>query len=498
MSRLVALSPAGQESISISGRLLKGMRLLPDLALFGLGLILGIVCLAISPLGTIAVLAAVGLLVSVIKWPELLPLLFLVLTSTIIRMDQAPSLPIGVGTLYLTDIVFLLSLGYIGVNTIARDIRIVRTPLDWPLAVFWIASLTSTLIAVAHASLPWKQSLQESRVVTAYLMFFVVTNLISSKNKVVRLTRGLIVLATVVAVLTIAQYASGHGRLILAGRIETFGGVARIIPPGQSLIMVAFTAVFAAFVLDKANVRRFCQCAILALALAVTFFRASWVVTAANMLVIGLLARGQEKKRLIISVAIAGVLAVAVLVAVIGHPDSSGARLLDATAERAATLLEARTFDSQQSSLRWRDFEYKYALPQIVHHPLLGLGLGARYRPLTAKDHEGFDGRDFIHNGHVYVLLKSGIIAYASLMAFLIIALSRGFKNWRRIPDCYMRAVMLAFSLIFGAVLLVSLVEPYIMQLPWTPLIGIIAGINEVILRQFYTPSATSVTRTIQ
>src|SRR5579864_487415 len=60
-------------------------------ALWVLGLASGITCLSIPPLWTIATLFGLGITVCLLKWPEFVPLAFLVITSTILRMDQAPS-----------------------------------------------------------------------------------------------------------------------------------------------------------------------------------------------------------------------------------------------------------------------------------------------------------------------------------------------------------------------------------------------------------------------
>jgi len=422
-------------------------------------------------------------------------LAYLVLTSTVIEYTQALHIPIGFGTLYLTDVVLLLSLGIIAVRFIKEpDFKIVRTPLDWPLLIFWGASLISTLVAIIYSSLPWKQSLGETRVVTGYLMFFAVTNLVREKRQLNLLIRGFLLLATIVALAMIIQHFLGESRIIPAGWIgdaeieggETISDVVRVIPPGQSMIMVALAAAFATMVFERAGALKFLQSGLLALALVVTFFRASWAVTGVTMLTIGLLARGQEKKRLIVSGLVAALLVAIILIAVQGRPGSPGANLANAAFERLITLFDSRTFEDPDSSLRWRDFEYRYALPHILSNPFVGLGLGASYRPWTpGKDWEKFDGRTFIHNGHVWVMLKSGIFAYVGLLWFMLGFFVRGLKYWRRIPDPYMRGIVLAFALTSPAVLIVSIVEPYVVMLGWATVIGIIAGINEMVLRLF-------------
>ena len=462
---------------------------------FALGLILGMAALVCSPLWVLIALVGGGMTLATLKRPEFLPLAFLVLTSTVIRVGQAPSFSIGFGTVYLTDVVFLFSLGYITAHLMRNpNFKIVRTPLDWPLLVFWGASLISTVIAIKGLSLPWKDSLNEIRVATGYLIFFAVTNLVRNKRQLALLIRGFLFLATIVALAMIAQYLFGRSWVILAGRVEDVvvegqGEVlargARIIPPGQSIIMVAFTAVFASSVLDKASVIRFVQCALLALALIMTFFRASWVVIGVTMVVILLLARGQERKRLFVPGLVAIALGSIVFTAIVHQPDSRAANLAHAAFERGFTLFVSGTYNSTtHSSLRWRDFEYSYALAHILANPFIGLGLGARYRPLTLRDHKNFDGRSFIHNGHIFVLLKSGVFGYLGLLWFILGVFVRGLRRWRGISEPYLRGIVLAFALTSMGVLIVSIVEPYLMILGWTPVIGIIAGINEIVLGQ--------------
>lgn len=467
---------------------------LTEICLICLGLLVGFGGLSISPLWTVAGLVVALSMIGLFKWPELLPLAFLVITSTVIRVDQAPSLSIGFGTLYITDILLLIAIAYIALSLITKpDFKLVRTPLDWPLVVFWVASLTSTIIAVAVSSLPWKQSLHETRVVTGYLLFFVVTNLIRNKKQLTHLINGLIYLATAVAIVTIVQHFLGHSPLVLTGRIEKFDGVTRVILPGQSIIMIALTAVFATLVFDKATILRFCQCGLLVIAMAITFFRASWVVAVLSIMVIAFSARGREAQRLIVCGVAATAIGSVFLLVVLARPISPEARAAGAASQRLETLFENRTYQNPYSSLRWRDFEYKYAFPRVLSHPLLGLGLGAYYRPLTSKDHKDFDGRAFIHNGHLYVLLKAGGIAYLALICFTILALVRGLRFWKLIEDSYMKGIVLAFALTFMEVIVVSIVEPYMMQMPWTPVIGIMAGINESAFRLFRSTPSTPV-----
>jgi O-antigen ligase len=250
-------------------------------------------------------------------------------------------------------------------------------------------------------------------------------------------------------------------------------------------MMVAVVALFAILVLRPArpiDALKFFQFGLIGLGVVVTFFRASWSLIALAVILIGFLANGPERRRLMLWVIAAVLSVIVILLTVMQQPQSRGAVLARAALARAGTLVNSETYKDPSSSLRLRDYEYGYALPKILARPLLGWGLGVSYRPLTAEDWPGYDGRRFIHNGHVYILLTTGIVG--SLLVFLLSVLIRGLRNWRHIPDSYMRGITLAFALMSLAVLIVSVVEPYVAESAWPPLIGIFAGINEVTMRK--------------
>jgi hypothetical protein len=141
-----------------------------------------------------------------------------------------------------------------------------------------------------------------------------------------------------------------------------------------------------------------------------------------------------------------------------------------------------------ERSLQFRAIENQYALPRLSPPPLLGLGLSAHYRPFTQLDSEVYDGRGYIHNGHLWILLKSGLLAYMALLTLSFRFLRRGFKHWRHVPDAKDRASVLGFSLTYLAVLVGSMTSPMLMEWFWIPIIGLMMGLNEGAIRSI--PSA--------
>ena len=91
--------------------------------------------------------------------------------------------------------------------------------------------------------------------------------------------------------------------------------------------------------------------------------------------------------------------------------------------------------------------------------------------------------RTYIHSGHLWVLLTSGWLGYLALVWLSAVFLLRGFKNWRNIPDAKLRAIMLACLLTYVGVSIAAIVSPIYAQWYWIPVLGIMMGSSESILR---------------
>jgi hypothetical protein len=355
-----------------------------------------------------------------------------------------------------------------------------------------VAVLT-TVAAALRSSVEAQKGVRAIRVVTYYLTFFAVTNLVREERQLLLLLRGFSLLATAVAAAVIAQFLLGESVSLLPGRVEalrtqavTYQAIARILPPGQSLILVTFITTTVLIVLDRSrsvSALRFLQWGLLGLALVLTFSRSFWVAAIVATSVLACLVRGRDRQRFIQLFLVVGSLAAVTLVSVLAKPESRVARLMMASMDRLGTVAGLDKV-SQDSSFQWRYPEYEHAFSQIASHPLVGLGLGAEYRPwdprLDSEGPEGFDGRGYIHNGHLWILVKTGLVAYLCLVWLSLLFLIRGFTRWRSISHSQIRGMVLGFTLTYVGVLLAAVANPIFMQWFWTPVIGMIMGANEV------------------
>jgi O-antigen ligase len=448
-----------------------------------------------SGLLVFGILAAVFFIYAVLKRPEIALLGILIATASILFEDQLPLLSMGGISLHIPDFLLVGMLGLIVVRwSVEPEFKILRTPLDWPLLIFYGIMLFWTFNAIFHSTVDVEPARRGIRILSYYLTFFIVTNLVRERRQLNLLLNGFFLLATIVAAVMVAQYMLGSSVAFLPGRVEAlntqgvaYSDVTRILPPGMSIVLVAFVTNFCILVLEKFKPLgwlKFLQFGLLGMAFLFTFLRSYWLSLIIVFSLLAFILRGHDRQKLINWTVII-CLAAVILQLVSSTPDSKVARVMGASADRLNTVFTIETFEGRDGSLNARKIENGYALPQILSHPLMGLGIGANYRPLDPVLDWNGSSRGFIHNGYLLILLNSGLFGFLSLMWLSLTFLIRGFKHWQSIANGRMRGVVLGFTLVYLAVLLASVVNSVFMQWYWSPVFGIIMGINEVILKEF-------------
>lgn len=464
----------------------------------GFGLVLGMALLRFSPLFVFGLLAAVVFTYATLKRPELALLGILVTTSSIVFEDQLPMLSVGI-SFHIPDFLLLGCLGLIGLRWLVDpEFKIVRTPLDWPLLIFYGVTLLSTFIAIYHSSVDVVEARRWIRTLSYYLTFFIITNLVKERRQLNFLLNGLFLLATIVAAAMVLQFLLGDAVQILPGRVESlttqgtkFEDVTRILPPGWSIMLVSFVAILCILVLEKFTSLvwlNFIQLGLMGMALLFTFLRSYWAVLILVFFLLVYFFRGVDRQKYIQWGIVVIFMAVVILLLIFSNPGSRAKKLVSASMDRLSTLVNNGTFQGQDSSLNGRLIENSYAYSAILAHPWLGMGMGFTYRPsdrrIDSPDNL-YDFRKHIHNGHLWILLQSGLLGYLSFMWLSLAFLMRGFRYWRSITNDRLRGVVLGFALVYLAVLIAAWVNSTFMQWRWTPVIGILMGVNEIILLNF-------------
>ncbi|MEW6754415.1 MAG: O-antigen ligase family protein [Candidatus Latescibacterota bacterium] len=468
---------------------------LAALAGVGAGVLLGLASLWQSSLLVLAGVGGAALVITAVRRAELALLGLLALTSTVLTQRQMPVIPIGVGNLYASDAITAGLLGLVVLRPVVDPhFRLQRSPLYWPLAAFWGLAMASAAVAMATGAVTLQFSIDEIRVVNGYLLLAVTANLLVRQQQVRVLVYGLYGLAAGVALAMLAQFALGPSLALFEGRVETlategrrFQGITRVLMPGQSLVLVAAMAAGAGLVAERLRARHLYLLLVAALtggAVLLTFNRNFWVAVALGLALLFVVSQGSRRRRLIAWGAAAALAAVLVVLAAWQEPDARPARLIRAAADRFTSLVRSDTYQANaQSTLRWRDVEYRYALPQIALHPFLGVGLGNVYRERVPElDGYSADLRRYVHNGHVYLALKAGVPAYLAFLWLSLAYVWRGLRGWRHVRVPWMRGPVLGFCLAYLGVLVGSWTGPMTFELYWTPVLGVMMGAQEAIL----------------
>ncbi|MBL0344289.1 hypothetical protein [Candidatus Villigracilis affinis] len=187
------------------------------LAACGAGLLLGISTVILPQFFSLGILISICSAYVVLKRPEVALLGILVTTSSIVFEDYLPVVSVGI-SLHIPDILLLGLLGLIAVRwMIESQFKLVRTPLDGWLFAFYGVMLLSALIAVLQSSVEVEPARRAIRVVSYYLSFFVVTNLIREYRQLKLLLNGLLGLAILVAAAMFGQFLLGDSVQILRG-----------------------------------------------------------------------------------------------------------------------------------------------------------------------------------------------------------------------------------------------------------------------------------------
>lgn len=467
----------------------------------GVGIALGLAGQRFSSLVILEGLVATSLIYATLRRPELALIGILVATSSILFEDQMPRISFGI-SVHLSDILLLGLMGMIIVRAMVEsNFKIVRTPVDWPLFLFLLVTVVSTLIAVYQSAVEAELARRSIRVLAYYLTFFAVTNLIRDPKQLNFFLGCILLIAIVVAGAMVLQFILGDSVQLLPGRVEAlvtqdalYEDITRILPPGWSTVMLSFVVLLCVFVLERSQLMKWFSLALLfllGLALVLTFLRSYWAALIAVCSLLVYLFRGQDRVRFLSGLLTILFFGALVMLIVYIDPESRAARLVNASADRLGTLGESETFEGQDSSLNWRIIENEYAYTAIAENPLIGLGMGTPYRPLDSRldyrnaDGTTTDGRSFIHNGHLRILLQSGFLGYFCLIWISLHFLSRGFKYWRDVTNDRMKAVVLGSLLVYLTIIIAAYANSTFMQWRWTPLLGIMFGVNEVIYRLY-------------
>lgn len=475
-------------------------------ALLLAGALVGAVTLDAAPLAILlAPAAALGLwLIS--RWPEYGILGVLLYTSTILSEEQLPPLNLGVGSLHISDLIILWLFAVLAFRIIVtRRLRFRRTDLDIPVALFIGVCVIATLKGISGGEIPADSGIRHLRATGYLVIYFLITNLIRDRAQLRRFWIGVMLLAVITAIAAILQTALGPGVPILPGRVETLNTqglthdeIARVIPPGESLIYLALILGVLSLATRRAmasTLRTWISTGLLGIGLILTFRRALWGSAALALLAaLPLLPRAQRAQLLRAGAAAAAIVTLTVVGALTQAPDSELSRSLQATGERIGSMFDPDNYrrgDRDTQTLEQRVIELEYALPQVMPPSLLGHGLAAPYRPCLPLDAMDCSTPSYIHNGYVAILFNLGVVGFAAFI-WILVGTAMGGLSARRVQltsparrlqhrsqqiapsfDAETQRLAVACGFAFIGLVPALMLEPYMMLWHWTPVIAL-------------------------
>jgi O-antigen ligase len=297
--------------------------------------------------------------------------------------------------------------------------RLPERQLYIALAAVLAIMLASAIRADIFLGVDKKAVLAELRTYFYLLPLVLIPLLLESEESARRLWNLLIAVILILALGQVMQ-ALFDIPLLHGGRLEAtvtldkvYSGSMRSTVPGIYLIIFGFLYALGNLLQGcKSRVFWILTTGLCALAILLTYGRALWLVTALGLFILGL-SFGVRK---IILLSILGAFATAIIL--IGAA-SLKPTLLTAIEDRGASISSEI---HGGSSLNWRYIENTYAYAKIEKAPIAGIGLGASYKPIVGGLDAWVEQTRFIHNGYLYLVLKTGVIG-ALVFAFFWISL---------------------------------------------------------------------------
>jgi hypothetical protein len=458
------------------------------------GLALGASIVVVPP--WLVLLGLVGLVGAVIgvNRPTFFLLALIFLEATILPLDT-PMLSVDVGLrVFLSDVLILLLFAVLVYRLLTqKDFEFVHTPLDLPLIVFLATVTVVTSIRLVQSSfelLPYV--IPRMRTLLYLSIIFVITNLVRDKKQIHLLVNAILIFGAFVGLAMLAQAIVGESvRILPAGRVENlvtesvrYSDITRIIPPGRSTVFAATLLGCTVIILDGVSLKkawRIGAAGLSGMGVVLTFFRSYW---GAILFCFGLLfyfLRG--RKRLAFVMGAVALVTLLIMVGTVFSENPHVERLVNASWYRFQTLLDVGDYRDIEN-IQWRAIETEHVLASIKKHPIIGVGLGARYRPFdTRLDAENYDGRRYTHNGHLWLISKTGVLSYLLFVWLAVVFVIRGLRHWRQIDDPLESAAVLSFSLALIGVFIAAIFEALFIEQHWMFIIAMMMGINEAIIR---------------
>lgn len=389
-------------------------------------------------------------------------------------------LPVGSGSLKVTDVLVVLSLGG-WIAHRATDPRARRLP-SAP-----VTALILTVVAIAAGSLAFahvrggslQMGLTDCRPLLSLLLVFPLVAFLGSAASLSRALGAVLAACTVGSAWILVLFVFGEG-----SQASFSGGALRVTE--VAFVAPLIGAVWALVLLPNSHrtMERAGAGLLACLSLAALFFtlqRAAWIALLGAMVVAALLMTPRRRAHLLSGMV---VLLACVGLAIVGLNAASSARVENPLGSGLERIQSVGAYSVDVSALH-REAELRASVKEIRGHPLTGIGLGETitfYSPFynASTDLGGVEYTTaYIHNSYTWLALKMGLpglLAFAGIVGWAVV---RGTRLARSAERELVRLGALGAVASLAALAAVSFTGPHITSDLAVPYVAaMIAGID--------------------
>jgi len=418
-----------------------------------IGALGGIVAISLLPHGFVFPIGF--LLLMIVAWTYARPMRAL---SVVILGDLILLLG-GSTEITLVEVVYgVYSFGYLGFWLwqkvfVTREPVLEHTADTFLVAFFVVATCTLPITVLGGQTALWW--FRELVTLAQLLLFFPLRDAMRDRRGMIALVVALLLMFTIVAVNNLMNY-----RAVTAAAAFLWELTASRQAFGDHYFFPALVVLVSAWIHVENRTQAWLLLPLIvmmALALALTFSRGFWVSAALALLVLFVLARGRERRRLTLATVLGGAAGLFAMGIFLGKAGSS---VLTALFNRVVSVRGAMV----DLSFMNRVVESQAAVDGILKNPILGHGVGSVLSRYNILDHETTTNL-YIHNGYLYLIYKVGIVGTIPYLAFLAVVIWTGLRlSFDRSCDRTVQAFTRAFTAILSAMLVVNVTSNVFVQ----------------------------------
>lgn len=421
----------------------------------------------------VALILAFTFFIIGVGYPTLATLALVAISSKLIADSFLPSIPFLGGTLPFSDVGLIAVSGFALIKYYSdrSKVLLAAKPVVVPIIVIFLIFLFSILRALIELRLPIKDVLGESRHFLYWLLVPVVILVTANRSRMHFFIYGLLIIA---ALFSVGQILQGVFGINVFGRelteLDTMGNVSsnvlRSMTSGIHLIVWGFMFVTMLFIFKvKSNVLLILLCGLLGAGIFLTYGRAIWGGVVIALFLLSFKVGLKRFSRVGIMYGIVGILGISAMLAI--KPAAiSGA---------VDRLFSVESEVEKGSSLAWRYYENELSWAAIKSHPILGIGLGAAYRPHMRSDVTAEQVR-YVHSAYMYVTLKMGTLAMAAIIWLLVTVFALAIRLSRS-KDVLIAVFSLATIGALIEYVLACITQPELMQTPGITLLAVMVAL---------------------